>query len=218
MNKIIGVLSVGAIALGAWAYFPKGTVGQAQASTLAFQEPLDPSSDPKGSDVHMAYEWSTFNPLAPQEHAPGAVLSGPGDIYRYTILREDDYASNPDYEVVRAIVGFHIDDSNPSKPAKKWARIRINDEVRPYLVMFKPDTRDPKAFDIVEVISDAKLSGNAGSSLPPFVYDVTDIMVRGENVSVEIVNLRQDGTTNSDANFGGFVVNRVGAHVWYKKK
>lgn len=189
-----------------------------QAETHAYIEDLSPDSDPKGTVAHMAYEWATFNPTAPEAHAPGAVLSAPGDHYRYTVLRDDKYANSDDYEVTRAIVGFHIDASSPDQPSNRWGRIEINGEPRPYMVMFKPDTREVKLSDLVPIISDAELSGNPGSSLPPFVFDVTDIINNGENVTVSITNLREDGGQDSDAPFGGFVVNRIGAHIWYKEK
>ena len=190
----------------------------ALAETHAYVENPDAGWDPKGTDVHMAYEWATFNPHAPEKHGPGAVLSAPGDTYRYTALRADKYAGNPEYEVLRAIVGVHIDSSNPEKPGKKWARITINGVARTFVVMIPADTRQPASTHHVEIISDAQLTGNPGSSVPPFVFDVTDIMVRGEDVAVETTNLRSNGHIEGEAAFGGFVINRIGVHVWYKKK
>lgn len=210
MNKFSNVVVAITMVLGV-------SVG-ACAETHAYLEEPDPSWDPVDSEVHMAYEWATFNPAAPAEHGPGAVLSGPGDMYRYTVLRDDKYAGNPEYEVVRALLGVHIDASKPDNPGKKWGRITINGTAYPYVVKSKKDTRQPKATDFVAIISDAELTGSPGSSTPPFIYDVTELIARGENVTVEITNLREDGAVNGTAPFGGFIVNRIGAHVWYKKK
>ncbi|PHR91735.1 MAG: hypothetical protein COA69_11150 [Robiginitomaculum sp.] len=194
-----------------------GFASSGLAETRAHNKGLD-ASDPKGADVHMAYEWATYNPNAPQARAPGAVLTAPGDSYRYTAIRDDDFAHNPDYEVLYAIVGFHLDSSDPEHPGEKWAKVLVNGEARPFLVMFDLDTRKTGSSGLLEVISDAQFSGEAGSSYPPFVYDVTDILKTGADVNVQITNYRKDGQIEGDAPYGGFVVNRVGVHVWYKKK
>lgn len=189
------------------------------ADTVAIKEAPDPSWDPAGSDVHMAYEWSTFDPAAPEAHAPGAVLSAPGDSYSYTVLMVDEYAGNLDYEILRAIIGVHIDDSTPGAPTQKWGSILINGKAYPFMVMnAAKDKRTAKPTDHVEIISDATLTGNPGSSTPPYIYNVQDILEAGQDVRVTITNLNAQGAPDRSAAFSGFVVNRIGAHVWYKKK
>jgi len=188
------------------------------ADTVSIKADPDPTWDPVGSDVHMAYEWATYNPAVPTEHAPGAVLSGPGDSYSYTVVRNDTYAANPDYEVLRAIIGVHIDDSDIKSPNKKWGSILVNGKALPFMIMGDKDKRTAVPTDMVEIISDAKLTGQPGSSVPPYIFDVKPILDAGKEVRVTVTNLRSDGSLDSDAAFGGFIVNRIGAHVWYKKK
>lgn len=188
------------------------------ADTVSIKADPDPSWDPVGSDVHMAYEWSTYNPVAPTEHAPGAVLAGPGDSYSYTVMRRDAYAGNPDYEVLRAIIGVHIDDSDTKYLSKKWGSILVNGKALPFVIMSDKDKRTAVPTDMVEIISDATLTGQPGSSVPPYIFDVKSVLNAGEEVRVTITNLRENGSVDGDAAFSGFVVNRIGAHVWYKKK
>ncbi len=188
------------------------------AETVAHRMEKDPGWDPADSDQHVAYEWSTFDVQNPAAHAPGAVLSAPGDMYSYTVLMADEFALDPDYEIVRASIGIHIDDSDPSNPGRKWGRIEVNGAVHPFVIFSKNDTRTPSDTDLVEIISDATLTGRPGSSMPPYIFDIKQELDAGRNVRISIINLRQDGTLDSEAPFGGFVVNRVGAHVWYKKR
>ena len=70
----------------------------------------------------------------------------------------------------------------------------------------------------VEIISDATLTGTPGSTVPPYIFDIQDILESGENVRISITNLTEDGTVDGDGDFGGFVINRVGSHVWYRKR
>ena len=191
------------------------------ANTVSYELPENPDWDPEGADIHLAYEWSTYDIENPAEHAPGAVLSAPGDMYSYTVIRSDNYANNEDYEIVKAIVGIHIDDATHSKldtpNQQKWGRIEVNGEPRPFIVTIEQDVRVAHPTELVEIISDQTLTGEPGSSVPPYIFDVKDDLENGKDVRVTITNLRKDGQIQSKAPFGGFVINRVGAHVWYKK-
>lgn len=204
--------------LGAACLLAVGISTHTFADTVSIDAGLDPNWGPKGADVHMAYEWSTYNPAKPEAHAPGAVLAGPGDSYSYTVVRRDDYAGNPDYEILQAIIGVHIDDSDAANVGKKWGSILVNGKALPFAVVVSTDKRSGEPTDFVEIISDATLTGQPGSSTPPYIYDVKPLLDAGKEVRVTITNLRADGSVDSDADFGGFVVNRIGAHVWYKKK
>ena len=50
-------------------------------------------------------------------------------------------------------------------------------------------------------------------------FDVlTEDAKKSKMLVIEVINLRKDGSVDGDAPFGDFVVNRIGYHVWYKKK
>ena len=71
--------------------------------------------------------------------------------------------------------------------------------------------------EFLEIVGDEEISPE-GAEIPPYIFAITDAMKKSNQVTVEIINLRSDGTTNSNAPYGNFIVNRVGCHVWYKKK
>ena len=179
--------------------------------------------DPKGMEtVHMAYECDTFTPGKPNVHLPGADLAYPGDMYRFTLVRDDKYANDPSYEIVRAIAGVHIDDYDASRDggdgAPEWGRIRINGKSMTYVIMFPFDKRKPESTAFMEMISDAEISPNPKQLMPPYIFDLTELAKQSKLLTFEIINLRKDGTVNGQAPYGNFVVNRIGYHVWYKKK
>lgn len=179
--------------------------------------------DPKNMEtVHMAIECDTFTPGKPDVHLPGADLAGPGDVYRYTIIRDDKFAKNPNYEVFKALVGIHIDDYDASKDggdkAPEWCRILINGKSMSNLIMLPFDKRKPESTDLLEVTSDLEYSPNPDKLWPPYIFNVTELFKQGNSVVFEITNVRKDGSLDSNAPFGNFVVNRIGCHVWYKKK
>ena len=181
--------------------------------------------DPQGIEglVHMAYEVDPFTPGKPNVHVPGADLNGPGDNYRYTLIRDDKYANDPSYYIFRATAGVHIDDYDWSREygdkEPEWGRILVNGTPRTYLILFKKtDKREPGSSEFVEVVSDAEISAVGGSLSPPYIFDVTEDAKKSKMLIFEITNLRKDGSVDSDAPFGSFVVNRIGYHVWYKKK
>jgi hypothetical protein len=181
--------------------------------------PMDPKGF--GETVHMAYECDTFTPGKPNVHLPGADLKGPGDLYRYTMFRDDKYANDPNYEVVHAIVGVHIDDYDASKDGDKepeWGKILINGEPMNYPIIFPPDKRKPGSSEFMEMFSDIEISPNPKHLMPPYIFNVTELAKENKFLVFEIMNLRKDGTIDGDAPFGDFVVNRIGYHVWYKKK
>ena len=65
--------------------------------------------------------------------------------------------------------------------------------------------------------SDAEISGD-GPLMPPYIFELTEDAKKSKWLVFEVINLRKDGSVDGDAPFGDFVVNRVGFHVWYKKK
>ena len=180
--------------------------------------------DPKGIDdtVHMAYECNTFTPGKPNVHLPGADLAGPGDVYRYTLIRDDKYANDPNYEIVNAGAGVHIDDYDWSKASgdgnPEWGRILVNGKPMEYGIVMPNDKRKPALSDFIEMVSDAEITPEGRSLFPPYVFNVTEEAKKSKMLVFEVINLRKDGSINGDAPFGNFVVNRIGYHVWYKKK
>ncbi|MFC1863225.1 hypothetical protein ACFL1Z_04645 [Thermodesulfobacteriota bacterium] len=183
--------------------------------------------DPKGIEtVHMAYECDTFTPGVPGKtanvHLPGVDLAGPGDVYRFTIIRDDAYANDPNYEVVRVIIGVHIDDYDWSKASgdmkPEWGSILIGGEPMNYVIMFPWDKRKPASSAFMEIVSDAEVSKDPKQLMPPYIFDTTALFKENQSVVIEIANLRNDGRIGGGAQFGNFVVNRIGCHVWYKKK
>ena len=193
------------------------------AGAASFEMPLNPERDPKGTDVHMAYEWATFDPGPPMKLQPGAYLGGPGDSYRYTIIMDDKHANNPDYEILNAVVGVHIDDYDWSKESgdakPEWGSILVNGKPMEYPILFPSDKRKPGSSGYVEIVSDPEISAEGGPLMPPYIFNITGILKRGEQVVIEVTNLRKGGSVyDKDAPFGDFVINRIGSHVWYKKK
>ena len=201
-------------------FFVVGTAGIA----LAGSHYTPPGGmDPKGIDdtVHMAYECDTFTPGKPDVHLPGAALNGPGDMYRHTMIRDDKYANDPNYEIVAASAGVHIDDYDWSKESgdkePEWGKILVNGTPREYAIRLPTDKRKPGKTDFMEMFSDAEISGE-GRLFPPYIFDLTEEAKKSKMLVFEVINLREDGSVDGDAPFGDFVVNRVGYHVWYKKK
>jgi len=184
--------------------------------------PLNPERDPKGSEVHMAYECATFTPGKPNVHMPGADLNGPGDIYRYTLIRDDKYANDPNYVILNAIAGVHVDDYDWSKASgdgnPEWGKILVNGKPMEYLILLPTDKRKPALSDFIEMVSDAEISAEGGPLMPPYIFNVTEEAKKSKMLVFEIINLRKDGSVNGDAPFGNFVINRIGYHVWYGKK
>ena len=181
----------------------------------------NPKRDPPGS-VHMAYEWENFTPGKPNVHLPGADLQGPGDSYRYTVIRDDKYANNPDYEVVNAVVGVHIDDydwsAEKGDTKQEWGKILVDGKASKYKAILPTDKRKPGSSEFMEMISDAEITPKGRPLFPPYIFSITAEMKKSKTLVMEIVNLRKDGSINSNAPYGNFVVNRIGVHVWYKKK
>ena len=201
-------------------FFVLGAFGIAGAGSHLI--PPNPERDPKGSDVHMAYECETFTPGKPNKHLPGTDLNGPGDTYRYTLIRDDEYANDPNYEIVNAVAGVHIDDYDWSKESgdrePEWGRILINGKPMKYDIIFPTDKRKPESSDFIEIVSDAEISPGGGPLMPPYIFNVTEAAKKSKKLVFEITNLRKDRSVNGDAPFGNFVVNRIGYHVWYKKR
>jgi hypothetical protein len=203
-------------------FFIVGTAGIA----LAGAHFIPPGGmDPKGVEglVHMAYECDTFTPGKPNVHVPGADLAGPGDMYRFTLIRDDKYANDPSYYIYRATAGVHIDDYDWTREygdkEPEWGRILVNGTPRTYIILFKKtDKREPGSSEFGEMVSDAEISAVGGPLVPPYIFDVTEDTKKSKMLIFEVTNLRKDGSVDSDAPFGSFVVNRIGYHVWYKKK
>ena len=201
-------------------FFIVGTAGIALAG--AHLTPPGPM-DPKGIEtVHMVYECDTFTPGKPNIHLPGADLNGPGDSYRYTLIRDDKYANDPDYEIVNAVAGVHIDDYDWSKESgdrePEWGRILVNGKPMKYVIMLPTDKRQPESSEFIEIVSDAEISQEGGPLMPPYIFSLTEEAKKSKMLVFEVTNLRKDGSVDGDAPFGNFVVNRIGYHVWYKKK
>jgi hypothetical protein len=178
--------------------------------------------DPKGTVAHMAYEWDNLIIKGKEEiHKPGADLQGPGDTYRYTIIIDNEYHGNPNYKILKAVIGIHIDDydwikgSGDTKP--EWGKILINGSPAKFLVISPRDKRKPASSEFMEIAGDEEISP-PNRLIPPYVFNVKDIIQNNDTVTIEIVNLREDGSTNSDAPYGNFIVNRVGSHIYYGKK
>jgi hypothetical protein len=184
--------------------------------------PPNPERDPEGTAVHMAYECNTFTPGKPNTHVPGADLNGPGDMYRYTLIRDDKYANDPSYEIIKAIVGVHVDDydwnkdSGDTKP--EWGKILINGKAMEYMIVFPGDKRKPASSEFVEIVSDAEITPKGLPLMPPYIFNVLEEAKKGKTITFEVTNLRKDGSVKGSAEFGNFVVNRIGYHVYYKKK
>lgn len=177
---------------------------------------------PEGTDAHYAYEWDTFTPGKPNVQVPGAALAGPGDMHRYTVIIDDKYANDPNYEIIRAVLGVHIDDYDASREGgdgkPEWGSIIINGKVMSCMVANSEGKRTPQTMKFMEIVSDAEVSPNPKRLSPPYVYTITDLVKQSKTLVVETTNLREDGTIDSNAPFGDFVVNRIGVHVFYKKK
>jgi hypothetical protein len=81
------------------------------------------------------------------------------------------------------------------------------------------DQREPESTELLEVISDLEYSPKPKEHLwPPYIFNVTEFFKQSNTVVLEITNVRKDGSIDTNAPFGNFVVNRIGCHVWYKKK
>ena len=178
--------------------------------------------DPKGTEVHIAYEHATFTPGKPNVILPGAELNGPGDIYRYTLIRDDKYANDPNYVILDAVVAVHIDDYDWSKESgdgkPEWGKILVNGKPMEYVIALPTDKRKPALSDFIEMVSDAEITPEGRSLFPPYIFNVTEEAKKSKVLVIEVINLRKDGSINGDAPFGNFVVNRFGHRVWYGKK
>lgn len=212
MKKVMVVLNV--------LFWVFGSVGFVLAGAhLEAPGPMDP----KGIEtVHMAYENNTFTPGKPFVHLPGVDLAGPGDSYRYTIIRDDKYANDPNYEIVNAIIGVHIDDYDANKEGDRtpeWGKILLNGKPMTTVKLLPFDTMAPQSTKILEMVSDLEFSPEPDKKLfPPYIFNVTELFKKQKDNIIEVINLRQDGSIEGDAPFGDFVINRIGCHVWYKKK
>ena len=177
-------------------------------------------NDPPGS-FRIFYEWDNFIVGKPNVHKPGADLQGPGDSYRFTVIRNDKWANDPSLEVVQSMIGVHIDDYDWSKAGgdskPEWGKILVNGKPAQYVIFSPVDKRKPDSSEFMEIVGDEEISPE-GAEIPPYIFVITDEMKKSKSVTIEIINLRSDGTTNSNAPYGNFIVNRVGCHVWYKKK
>lgn len=180
-------------------------------------------TDPTDADIHIAYESDTFITGKVYKQIPGADLAAPGDNYRFTIIREDEFANNPNYEVVLAVAGVHIDDYDLQKNLKdselEWGEILINGNPMNTIIQIPNDKREPQSSKLIEIMSDKEVSNPNGPLMPPYIFNVTKEAKLGKWLTVNITNVRKDGSRTIDgtAPFGRFVVNRVGYHVWYKK-
>jgi hypothetical protein len=206
-----------ALTLSFITFFVLGTLGIVYAASY----PAPPAkNDPPGS-FRIFYEWDNFTPGKPNVQKPGADLQGPGDSYRFTVIRNDKWSNDPSLEVVRAMIGVHINDYDWSKESgdakSEWGKILINGSPAQFVIFSPVDKRKPGSSEFLEIAGDEEISPE-GAEIPPYIFFVTDEMKKSKSVTVEIINLRSDGTTNSNAPYGNFVVNRVGTHVWYKKK
>ena len=122
-------------------FFILGTMGMSFAASYK-APPAD--NDPPGS-FRIFYEWDNFIPGKPNVHKPGADLQGPGDSYRYTIIRDDEWSNDPTLEVVRSMVGIHINDYDWSKEngdAKpEWGKILVNGQPAKFVIFSPLDKR-----------------------------------------------------------------------------
>ena len=206
-----------AVTFSIMVFFVLGTLGIVYAGP----HPMEPAkNDPPGS-FRIAYEWDNFTPGKPNVHKPGADLQGPGDSYRFTVIRDDKWANDPAYEVVQSMVGIHIDDYDWSKEAgdakPEWGKILVNGKPAGFVIFSPVDKRKPASSEFLEIVSDPEISPE-GASIPPYIFVITEEMKKSKSVTIEIINLRKDGSINSNAPYGNFIVNRIGCHVWYKKK
>lgn len=165
---------------------------------------------PGPGESHVPYEMEVFDTETEKQNA-GTNLNAPGDTYRYTYLINDKYSNDPDYVLKRALLGVHIDDPDYSKEAgdvdKEWGSILIDGKAL-------TTTSEPIAStDLVEIMSDAETP-----PLPPYIYNVTDNVIDDNKLVLQITNLNEDGTTDSDKPFGSFTVLRAGLHLYYAKK
>ena len=198
-------------------FFVLGTLGIVYAGS--YPAPPD-KNDPPGS-FRIFYEWDNFIVGKPNVHKPGADLQGPRDSYRFTVIRNDKWANDPSLEVVQSMIGVHIDDYDWSKAGgdskPEWGKILVNGKPAQFVIFSPVDKRKPGSSEFMEIVGDTEISPE-GAMIPPYIFVITEEMKKSKSVTIEIINLRSDGTTNSNAPYGNFIVNRVGCHVWYKKK
>ena len=134
----------------------------------------------------------------------------------------EKYANDPNYVILNAVAGVHVDDYDWSKASgdknPEWGKILVNGKPMEYVIILPTDKRKPALSDFVEMVSDAEISAEGGPLMPPYIFNVTEEAKKSKLLVFEVINLRQDGSINGDAPFGNFVVNRIGYHVWYGKK
>jgi hypothetical protein len=179
--------------------------------------------DPPNTEAHLAYEWATYVPDSAL--LPGADLNAPGDMIRHTIMIDDKYSKDPNYKILKVEVGVHIDDYDWSKGSgdqkPEWGSIRVNGRPMMNVIYSPDDKRKAESSIFMEIVSDVEMSPE-GKAWPSYVFEWTGKSlaeaVKKKSFVVEVKNLRKDGSVDSDAAFGNFVVNRMGLHVYYGKK
>ena len=76
----------------------------------------------------------------------------------------------------------------------------------------------PALSDLYEIEADGEPCTH-DVPMPPYIFNVTDIAEKDRRLTVEVTNLREDGTIEGTAPYGEFTVLRVGFHVtWAHKK
>lgn len=180
----------------------------------------------EGEVFKSVYEMPNY--IDQQQVGPGTHLNAPGDTYRYTFLIDDKYSQNPDkYQVHNALIGVHILDTDwnavTGDTKLEWGRILINGKTQNWIVpsfLKGSDYRDahkPKNSGLYEMVDDYEI-GN-GKPIPAYIFDVTSLIKQeGNMLTIEVTNLREDGSVDSDAPYGEFSVLRVGFHLnWIEK-
>ena len=186
------------LTLSLMVFFVLGTLGIVYAAS--YPAPPD-KNDPPGS-FRIFYEWDNFEPGKPNIQKPGADLQGPGDSYRFTVIRDDKWANDPSLEVVQSMVGVHIYDfdwtkaGGDSKP--EWGKILVNGKPAQFVIFSPVDKRKPASSEFLEIVGDEEISPE-GAEIPPYIFVITDEMIKSKSVTIEIINLRSDGSTHSNA-------------------
>jgi hypothetical protein len=172
--------------------------------------------------IRVTYEMPNF--VDGVQLGPGIHLNAPGDSYRYTFIIDDEYSNDPSDRIEIAQVGVHILDtdwnSESGDAAPEWGRILINGQTQDwvhldFLEQFNYRSGETPSSSALYEIEDDNEVGTV--PLPPYIFDVTTIARRDRGLTIEVINLRQDGSMDSDAPFGDFDILRIGFAVTWKK-
>ena len=181
-------------------------------------------ADVSAKTVDIAYEMPSY--VSGEVQKAGTHLNYPGDRYRYTFVIDDLYSNDPSYRIKTAMVGVHILDDDRGKNAQdnehEWGRILINEKpqhwIKPsYLKEFDYHHEDKEELsNLMEIQDDFEISSFEGG-IPPYIFDVTSTSEKNRMLTIEVINLREDGSINSDSNYGNFTILRVGYRVTWEK-